>query len=591
MHGPCTSCSWFRTAKPLSELLGGALASADAPVLTALGKIQEDEKELHAQELMLRAQLDQKGQMKWAARPLISSYCGIEEANGVFYVAEIRNRQSITCETHSTAPRVEHSCTTCAHRVVPTGQMKDLEQGQAYAAMSWGKTATGNSSSMIENLWKEHLAGTANRRANEVRDAYQRKGVLASEPEYLDYCRRLSGERHFVLCAVQNPDDTCPLWSATAAERTDAAVPVRAAPPVTTPTAAAPSVAGPAVSGFDIDALFSLADDDGAHDDVPPALRALVDGFVDFAGCMLGITLSSQQVAALRAELVRSCADRESEIARAVDAAVASFQGVKGADIKARHAWRQQNQGTWLQQLARTTDPLCRMLAGWHAAATQVLAPGTPPLTREAAESWTELMTFAASASAGSDPSLEPPDLEQQIARLAQGYSLLSQRERSLIALAPVTLYETRRAWSGLSADEKRATRARIAAQLGSAGRAGPEAAPPPPPRTEVPPPPPPARTDSAPALRHAAVNPWLTASPRRERPASVQQAPTDESTLDRLTREFAEAQARGDHRKAADLQLQIQMELQKETARREMDSNIAKMFHDMRMKTIDNMK
>src|SRR5262249_28176146 len=160
----CKDCSHYRAARPPSELLANAMASNDTSVLAAIGKIQEDEKELDAQEDMQRVRLDQRGQKTWNTRPMMSSYCGLEEAAGTFYVAEIRNR-GMSCEDFSNQPGPVHECSTCTHRIVPSRLLEDVEQEKAYAAMSSGKAATGGSSSMIENAWKEHLQSSANRRA------------------------------------------------------------------------------------------------------------------------------------------------------------------------------------------------------------------------------------------------------------------------------------------------------------------------------------------------------------------------------------------------------------------------------------------
>jgi hypothetical protein len=221
MRGPCRDCSHYRPAKPPSELLARATASNDSAVLAALGKIQDDEKELDGQEDLLRARLELRGQKTWDARPMMSSCCGIDEGAGVFFIAEIRNAE-LSCTTFSTAQDLAHDCSTCAHRVVPSRLLEDLDQEQAYAALSTSKTAMGHSASMIENLWKEHLQGAGNRRANEIRDVYQRKGLLPSAPDYLDYCGHLSRDRHFVVCALQNPHGTCGFWSDTSTSSNDA---------------------------------------------------------------------------------------------------------------------------------------------------------------------------------------------------------------------------------------------------------------------------------------------------------------------------------------------------------------------------------
>ena len=552
MRGPCKDCSYYRTAKPPSQLLANAIASNDSAVLVALGKIQDDEKELDAQEDMLRVRLDQRGKKTWDTRPMMSSYCGIEEGAGIFHVGEIRNA-GMSCTEFSTQPSPLHDCSTCAHRTVPSRLLEDLKQEQAYAAMSSGKTAAGSSGSMVEALWKEHLQGSANRGANEIRDAYQRKGILPDEPNYLDYCRHLSRDRHFVVCALQNAHGTCAFWSEAST------------------AAATPSPKTPISLSLDVAALFSL---DAVESEGLAPLRALIDDFIDFAGCVLGVTFSERQIATLRTELATTCGNPNSAAARAVTEAVESFQEVKTADLKARHAWRQRHQRAYLQQIGRAQDSLSRMLLEWHAIARQVLVPGAPPLTRAAAESWIELTAFVSIASAEADPSVTLPDLERHIARLALEFATLPQRQQSLIALAPVTLYEIRRAWPSLSDAARRAARSQVAAQVRPSMDQAADT-------------PPPASRRAPPVL---ADPPRPALSPRPRKPAPIT-ASEHESSIDRLTREIAEAQSRGDHRHAAQLQVQLQIELQVATARMEMESNIAKTYHEMQMKVIENIK
>jgi hypothetical protein len=370
-----------------------------------------------------------------------------------------------------------------------------------------------------------------------VRDAYQRKGVLAVEPNYFDYCRHFSGDQRFVLCGLQNPYGSCPDWTSAASLAAS-----------TTPTA---------TSALDVDALFGLAT---PEPEIPEQFRPLAEDFIDFAGCILGITLTDAQMAALRRELAPVFTSPSGPAARAVDAAVASFQPARNADVQSRHGWRQRNQLAYLQQLRGSDEPLSRMLLQWHVDATQVLAAGTPPLAREAAESWVELIAFASTARSGRNQSATlPADVETRIAHLAGDYPRLSARQRSMIALAPITLYELRRAWPAMSAAQREAAESQLETQLG------------------VTLPPAPAAT--------------VTSPPPAAPPPQTRPPQTDETPLSRLTREFAEAQVRGDHQTAAKLQMQIQIELQNQTARLEMESSVAKMYHEMSMSIINNMK
>src|SRR4029079_2111489 len=97
MRGPCPDCSCYRIARPASELLSNAMGSNDTAVVAPIVKIQDDEKELDAQEDMLRARLDQRGQSDWGMRPIMSPYCGLDEQAGVHPVGDIRH-SGLPCE-------------------------------------------------------------------------------------------------------------------------------------------------------------------------------------------------------------------------------------------------------------------------------------------------------------------------------------------------------------------------------------------------------------------------------------------------------------------------------------------------------------
>ena len=62
----------------------------------------------------------------------------------VYHVAEIRN-SGMQCEQFTTEARPLHDCSTCADRATPSRSIDDVKQEQAYAAMSSGKAAAGNS--------------------------------------------------------------------------------------------------------------------------------------------------------------------------------------------------------------------------------------------------------------------------------------------------------------------------------------------------------------------------------------------------------------------------------------------------------------
>jgi hypothetical protein len=506
-------------------LLGRAIGTQDAAVLAALGKIQDEEKELYAQENTYRTRL--RGETKWPHRPVMSSFCGLEENNGVYYVAQIRNRE-FGCKSFEKKRAAPRACANCVHRAVADRFTDDVNREQTWGFMVAAKAASGASASMIENLWKQHLESSASLRAYEIRSAYQHKGAMPEKPNYLDYCKHLSGDGRFVLCALQNPYATCQFWESESS---------------TQPVAA---------QGFSASALF----DPGSVPSLDPQ-EALIEEFADFAGCILGATLSEGQLTSLHASGIEALSDEST--AAQIRQDVASFQAVRRAAVPARNLWRQQNQAEYLQTLRTRKDVISQLLLRWYGEAQRVLVGGMPPLTREAAESWVELEAFFAAISEGREPSPPAPQaLEQAITRLVRSYPGMPAARRASIRHSPIGLLELKRAWPGLTPDERENVRTQLAATLGSPAQ--------------------------APAAETAGRTNSGTAQLRpRAAPARA-----GESTLQRLRRELDEAQ---DPESKAKLHVQIQIEMQNEQARIELDNSIRQMYGKLSEKIIDNIK
>jgi hypothetical protein len=331
-----------------------------------------------------------------------------------------------------------------------------------------------------------------------------------------------------------------------------AEAPAREIPP---PSAVEPV----APAGFDIDALFGLAAKQDTS--VPAELQPTVDDFVDFAGCILGVVLSDRQIDGLRKMAVQSLSQPGGAEAQLIQTQVAAFAAIKTADTGARHSWRQQNQGpfvAWMTQQAGGSA-ICQTLKQWYAEAQQVIAHGRPPLTREAAESWAELLMFAALIAQGREPGTAAPNnLEAVIAQLARDYPTLPAPQQLRIAFAPVALYELRRSWPRLSPHEREATRTQLARQFGIA------VAP------------------AAPAAHAPAAS---NAEPRWGR------FHQDDTSVDGLQRKWFEAKAQGDEQRAAQLQLDLQLALGRKKECMAMLSTIASNGHGIAMDIIRNSK
>jgi len=325
------------------------------------------------------------------------------------------------------------------------------------------------------------------------------------------------------------------------------------------------SNASSATSGFDVDSLFELASMEAKS--VPEEYQQHVEDFIDFAGCILGIVFSERQLAWLRGHIAEALADPGSNAANLIESSIEGFRSVKDADFKTHHAWREQNQPSFMKRISEAEDTLSQTLVEWHTAAQQVLVVGHPSLTREAAESWAELSTFAALIAQGKEPGTAvPKNLEAMIAQIANQYLNRNPQEQLQIAFAPLTLYEIRRSWPTMSADKREKLRSRLAAQFRLQAQ----------PRTGAPQPPPIAVT---PPPSQAAGRSYGWDRFR------------DDSSVKSLQRQLKEATEEGDRSKAVELKRKIQEALQQEGEASSMLSNTMTMRHQMMMNIIGNLK
>jgi hypothetical protein len=183
---------------------------------------------------------------------------------------------------------------------------------------------------------------------------------------------------------------------------------------------------------------------------VPTHLRASVADFVDFAERLLAITLSPQQFCWLEAYALLALQRPTSSEARHVVSLVGQFQWLAGSASRSG-TWHRECQPTSLRMLSVNQDELSRTLTQWFLDAARVLAPGTPPLTQEVADSFLELQLLATclARSRAGDPNVEQ-DPMGVIAALVERYPDYSVEQQLAIAETPTTLYDARRSWASL---------------------------------------------------------------------------------------------------------------------------------------------
>src|SRR4051812_29626314 len=122
----CETCVHFRSVRPPSHALAGAVTGMEPKVADTLSQLGQDEDKIEGAEAAAKeraARTDQE-QPEWPTRPLMSAYCGVREANGVFFVAEVKNRGG-ECGDHTTEGSGRTWCRDCTHRVPGAGVSED----------------------------------------------------------------------------------------------------------------------------------------------------------------------------------------------------------------------------------------------------------------------------------------------------------------------------------------------------------------------------------------------------------------------------------------------------------------------------------
>jgi hypothetical protein len=207
----CEKCIFFRRARPRSQLLAAVADTTEAAVSTALGKIVEDEQKQRDSEAgFKRAQATVELQT-WPRQPVMSSYCGRREDEGVYLIAEIKNRGG-QCGDYQEGRPDRKACADCRYRVTAAGPARDHRREDLITQMHTEATSAQASTANPEGMLKAHREGVPARRAFELSGAYAADGRLAVRPEYLDYCSALSAEDEYAVCAIVNPHNCCTVW-------------------------------------------------------------------------------------------------------------------------------------------------------------------------------------------------------------------------------------------------------------------------------------------------------------------------------------------------------------------------------------------
>jgi hypothetical protein len=213
-RGACAKCVHFRRGRPPSQLLKLAMRAdtAASEVAGALTKITDDEQKLRDTEADWKSKEGSADRDLWGARPLMSDYCGVDEADEVYWIAEVKNR-GLACPAFDAGRPDPRPCSTCVHRVPAEGRETDHRMESIYASTLAGAMIAKAPTQGAEGLLQSYRSGEASRKALELSQAYSAKGRLLTKPEYLDHCAAHSTDGEYAVCALLNTHNTCPTWA------------------------------------------------------------------------------------------------------------------------------------------------------------------------------------------------------------------------------------------------------------------------------------------------------------------------------------------------------------------------------------------
>lgn len=586
----CAECVHYRRPRPVSQLLATAVPTTHGPVAEALAKIVESEgKWLEAEAALKRGRLNTSDDT-WSGRPLMSPYCALREADGVWLIPEIHNRDA-ACEDGETGTRVRSQCALCAHRRVGEGSARDQRREDHYVRMLEEDTLSkSQSSSSDEALLTEHRQGVAQQQALEIAWVYAGQGITMARPFYFDWCARRSTPEadSYAVCVLQNAQGDCDLFEA-------APTAVSKAPQAPAGPAPAPSGAGGAEPP-EVGAPAPAAQATGLPP-APPLAEAEATDLVAMVAWLLELDLDAQQRSTARGLLEQQWSSDAPLRALLTGVWRPCYLQWRTLHEDLADSLREQGERALVASLRAARTPFGDYFVAAYDQVNAPLAPGDPPLTHEVAAAFVDVLAFVDAVATGAQPQTAPPELRALwTAQLTAGWSRLPAPLRTWLCRMPVTWSELRHQWLTLPDEQRWQMVAALQAQapgyqqigqqvLVAASSSGPQPAPtaygtpggPGPGPGSVPAPGGPWGS-AAPATTDDAMPAWMKAD----------DGPSEEELLERITDAQDEAE-----RKAAeeDPALALQTRLHNRMQRSTLISQMLQSQHEVNMHIIRNIR
>jgi hypothetical protein len=543
----------------MSQIFAAQLDNNAGPISEALSKIVEDEQKRREAEAQDKTTAMKQTTMTWSGRPMMSNFCGLDEANEVYLIPEIKNAGQ-QCHDFDPMSDPPQRCGECRHRTPSRGKAEDLLVEQTTSDMSARNVTVGLSTSVPDSLLTTHREGVSKRIGFELTGAYNSAGHLAMEPRYFDYCGHYSTPDDYVVCLMRNPHHICPGWKPTAPTETEPANPPAATPAASTMTER-PMMSNPTSRLTSEPPAPPIASSSTAPTDsepanppaaAPPAATAvataeLARAYLGFWQWMFDVPLPEDVTRAVVAGMLDDFGHARSAAIAQINDRIALYRRVSASDAANRAHQREQYQGVLVAMLRADSSPIAQRLLAVYDAANPVLAVGPPPLTPETADCYLDLLAFMRAAIAGVSP--QPPEAQARAAwrqKMTTEYDAMTPELRTWIADTPRILAGLRAKWASYTDAERAGYILQWSAWLG------------------VPPPPPPPQR-------------WSDGAP---------------DTVDGMLAQILRSQEEEERRlEATNPELALQQRMQNASANAQLLSNIMKARHDASMAIIGNMR
>lgn len=199
----------------------------------------------------------------------------------------------------------------------------------------------------------------------------------------------------------------------------------------------------------------------------PPLTQATVDAVTDFLEWLIEVPFTEEQRQLIAREMTESWKRNDrADIQGAQDVLKMRAQlSTMSAEQKALA--RQAAQPELIKTARSESDAVAKMIVQVYDAAHRPIAPGSPPLSRQAADAMLEVLFFMASQVQSGDAGPQPHPTQQMkdqwAKNLAANYAKADQAARQTIANMPLTWAALRMQWPTLPEAEKGKARAQWA--------------------------------------------------------------------------------------------------------------------------------